>query len=170
MRFIRIPPVAPDGSQIGDESQSDYMRVLCADPTIHICCFFISVLPHPPTQNFVTPKQSASAQPPSTSVPSNKDNDRRRSDPGNVFTSRHADADSMPPPRKVRRLSGNTVTAQERDDGEGRTLTPTSSKKGKEKENVSIDTPTTVSGSAQKRLQDYSAFKGRGRYAKDFGS
>ena len=96
----------------------------------------------------------------------------------------------MPPPRKVRRLSDDDVHRMpalqkssvvnfhkhklDDEDVGGRPLTPMLSSKGNErgKEEVGANTPTTASGSGptQKRLQDYSAFKGRGRYAKDFAS
>jgi hypothetical protein len=124
-----------------------------------------------------------------------KEKDRRRSDPIVTSLSRNVGGDTMPPPRKMRRLSGNdvrsntpaaptssaaTVQGCERDDRDiQKQKAPTliSSKKvledkKQEKENINSVTSTDSSGSqsGQKRLQDYSTFKGRGRYAKDLES
>jgi hypothetical protein len=120
-----------------------------------------------------------------------KDTDRRRSDPI-VMPFRNADGDTMPPPRKIRRLSGNdvgrytpavlkssaaTVQGRGRDNGDNtkqRTPTPMSLKKvadkEKEKEKENLSTDSSGSKSGQRQLQDYSTFKGRGRYAKDLES
>jgi hypothetical protein len=142
------------------------------------------VFPPQSWSNTITAKQPARAQPQLTYTQSNKDKDRRRSDSDVMCVSHNGDTD-MPPPRKMRRLSDHVqslavpkfsavaVKTPERDDRDAKqgTLTPTSSTKGKEKEIVGTDTPMAASGSStEKQLEDYSAFKGRGRYAKDFGS
>ncbi|KAF8227220.1 hypothetical protein L208DRAFT_1433702 [Tricholoma matsutake] len=167
-RSVRVTPklpIAMDASQTEDEPQSPSQML-------------------PPS--LITAKQSGKVPSPLTSSRSSKDIDRRRSDSGIMLVSSDTDTGTMPPPRKMRRLSSDDIhrtpdiytssaaTAQKHEcnDRDGRTTTPTSSK-GKEKENIRTNTPTSSasgSASAQKRQQDYSAFKGRGRYAKDFTS
>lgn len=118
------------------------------------------------------------------------DIDRRRSDLGIVSVSHEDDTDPILPPRKMRRFSGGDSLQQtpalpkspvailqkrEHDNGDtkGSVRTPTASLNKatkKEKANSGASTSSSGSSSAQKRLQDYSAFKGRGRYAKDFAS
>lgn len=157
----------------------------CMLPLVFCCSYLLfaySVLP----PSLITAKQSGKVPSPLTSSRSSKDIDRRRSDSGIMLVSSDTDTGTMPPPRKMRRLSSDDIhrtpdiytssaaTAQKHEcnDRDGRTTTPTSSK-GKEKENIRTNTPTSSasgSASAQKRQQDYSAFKGRGRYAKDFTS
>ena len=129
---------------------------------------------------------SNSADCPSNLVgPSEKD--RRRSDPNLVSR------DAEKRPLKMRRLSDDqgafggshtqnthtppatllkpvTLPRRRKVPGGTSTPTPTSSRKGTEKENGNTDTPVNKETNKQRHRQDYSAFKGRGRYAKDPGS
>jgi hypothetical protein len=136
-----------------------------------------------------TTKPPAMLHNPFTFPQHEKDTDRRRSDPI-VMPFRNADGDTMPSPQKIRRLSGDgvgrytpavlkssaaTVQGRGRDNEDNkkqRMPKPMSLKKvaDKEKEKENLSTDSSGSKSGQRQLQDYSTFKGRGRYAKDLES
>lgn len=89
-------------------------------------------------------------------IPKAAPDNRRRSDIGVVSH----DAETLRP-LKMRRLSANELRAPE-----------TSSKSAGKRKAIDppTSTPQNVTTTGQKRIDDYSAFKGRGRYAKDSGS